>query len=151
MSINDRVTDQKSLGFSDCMGPRLREFVEDQLLIDLKHYMPLGPSISASDLCVDWSDSCIEGHRTRWLDGELENFSGIAVLDRSKRLVAEGWMEFIETKTGLEVFWWYLDGGGDLSIQSKSSNGVPQHIWDRLDDDARSKWVRYAPDGAQPT
>ncbi|MES2541579.1 MAG: hypothetical protein V4583_13485 [Pseudomonadota bacterium] len=150
MAINDKVTNQESLGFSDCMGPRLREFVENQLLIDLKHYMTLGSSISASDVRFDWSESCVEGHRIRWLDGEIENFSGIAVFDRRKRLVAEGWMEFIETNGGLEIFWWFLHGGDDYGVHPKSSNHVPQHIWDRLDDAVRSGWVRFAPNGAQP-
>jgi hypothetical protein len=151
MAINDRVSDQESLGFSDCMGPRLREFVESQLLLDLKYYTPPGSQISASDICFDWSESCVEGHRTRWLDGEIENFSGIAVFDLRKRLVAEGWMQFIETKAGLEIFWWFLRGGNDYGIRAKSSNQVPQHVWDRLDDDERSTWVRYTPNGEQPT
>jgi hypothetical protein len=133
------------------MGPSLREFVESQLLLDLKNYIPPGSTIRASDIRFDRSESCVEGHRTRWLDGDIENFSGIAVFDLNRGLVAEGWMEFIETEIGLEVFWWYLDSDDDLSIQSKSSNDLPQHIWDRLDDAARSKWFRHAPNGAQPT
>lgn len=141
---------ETSLGFSDCMGPQLRSFVERKLLDDLSNY--LLPEIVASHVALhfDWSDSCIEGHRTSWLDGEIENFSGIAVLDQEQNLIAEGWMEFIRTKADLEVFWWQLEG---VAIKSRNQavNTVPKHIWDRLSDDLRRKWIKFAPIPAHDT
>lgn len=137
-------TDAKSLGFSDCMGPELRNFVERKLLDDLSNY--LLPEIEASHVALhfDWSDSCIEGHRIAWLDGEIENFSGIAVLDQEQNLLAEGWMEFIETEAGLEVFWWSLHGPA-LRSPDQLMNEVPRHIWDRLSDDLRRMWIEFSP------
>lgn len=134
----------KNLGFSDCMGPQLRDFVERQLLGDLCNYILPETRASLANLHLDWTDSCVEGHRTSWLDGEIENFSGIAIFDQDQNLIAEGWMDFIETDTGLEVFWWSLHGPA-LKSRSEDVNKVPRHIWDRLSDEVRSGWIEYAP------
>jgi hypothetical protein len=73
------------LGFSDSMGPKLRRLVEDQLLTDLSHY-----GIYSANLKFDWSDSCIEGYDATYLDGSLENYSGIAISDTEDNLVVGG-------------------------------------------------------------
>lgn len=127
------------------MGPKLRQFVESKLLLDLNRYMASGSAISSNEVHFDWSESCVEGHRSFWLDGEIENFSNVALFDTNKKMIAEGWMEFIETEVGIEVFWWFLRSGSDYSIQSKISNHVPRHIWDKLSDNLRKKWAEYAP------
>ncbi|MBT4986300.1 MAG: hypothetical protein HOM87_00705 [Proteobacteria bacterium] len=93
------------------MGEKLREFVECQLIADLNVYVSEGGEFLREGVLFDWSDSCVEGHRTSYLDGEVENFSGVAVYDLSNDLIAGGWMEFIETENGIKVFWWYLDAG----------------------------------------
>ena len=133
------------LGFSDCMGPELRTFVEEQLVADLELYLVEQQNIHRSEVVFDWSDSCIEGHRTHWLDGEIENFSGISILDTEQSLIAEGWMEFIETEDGLEVFWWFLRGGDLLDIRDRVTNTVPSHVWERLSSKTRARWSEYAP------
>jgi hypothetical protein len=46
--------------------------------------------------------------RTKWLDGEVENFSGIGLIDTVGNVVAEGSMEFIEADESLQVFWWHF-------------------------------------------
>lgn len=135
----------EDLGFSDCMGPELRGFVEGQLLQDLNRYIRTEEAIVRSRVRFDWSDSCAEGHRTHWLDGEIENFSGIAIFDDTAHLIAEGWMEFIDTETELHVFWWYLHGSGEYEIQNKTSNGVPEHVWEKLGPTERLNWEQYAP------
>lgn len=147
MNIKDSETER--LGFSDCMGPKLRQFVESQLLLDLSRYASPKLTFHSDNIRFNWSESCLEGHRTYWLDGEIENFSGVAIFDLNERLIAEGWMEFIETETGLEVFWWFLEGGTDYDIKRKRTNQVPKHIWNRLSDELRSAWRRYAPDTMQ--
>lgn len=50
----------EQLSFSDCMGPSLRH----------------------------WSECCIEGNRLKYLDGEVEDFSGIRLFDSQDRLFA---------------------------------------------------------------
>ena len=135
----------EDLGFSNCMGPELREFVEGQLLDDLVPYMQSVDRFDVENIRFDWSESCIEGHRTHWLDGEIQNFSGIAIFDDSQNLIAEGWMEFIETEIGLVVFWWYLRGGEAYNFQNKASNRVPKHIWKKLSPKIRTNWSPYAP------
>lgn len=133
------------LGFSDCMGPKLRAYVEEQLVADLNRHLPEQHTYQRSDVQFDWSDSCVEGHRKRWLDGEIENFSGIAVLHKDSRLIAEGWMEFIETEDGLEVFWWLLTGADQLGFRAKDTNTVPNHVWNRLSAEVRTLWRDHAP------
>ncbi len=133
------------LGFSNCMGPELREFVEFQLVVDLNVYAFGGHEFGCKDVVFDWSESCVEGHRASYHDGEIENFSGIAVYDLSNDLIAEGWMEFIETKSGLVVFWWYLHAGTKHKIQDKRSGKLPSHIWDDLESDVKETWKKYAP------
>ncbi len=147
--MTDASRDHEQLGFSDCMGPELRAFVECGLLADLNRYLPLDRRIQPSDVNFDWSESCVEGHRLHWLDGEIENFSGVAVVDLGQNLVAEGWMEFIETETGLEVFWWYLRGGDNYPVRPKASNEVPKYIWDKLGDEVRATWIEYSPTGGK--
>ncbi|MFN3209191.1 MAG: hypothetical protein ACE369_09360 [Roseovarius sp.] len=137
-------------GFSACMGPRLRAFVEEQLVSDLNQYLHRQRKFQRSDVLFDWSESCIEGHRTHWLDGEIENFSGIKVLDTDYGLIAEGWMEFIETEDNLEVFWWFLAGSDHHGLQGKSTNTMPSHVWDRLSPQMRSSWSVYAPNKRIP-
>ncbi len=141
-------TDVKGVGFSDCMGPELRSYVERKLLEDLSNYLLPEVGGSIMELRFDWSDSCVEGHRMSWLDGEIENFSGIVILDLGQSLVAEGWMEFIETEAELEVFWCSLHGPA-IRSRDQSINEVPRHIWDRLSDDIRHKWSRFAPVSGQ--
>jgi hypothetical protein len=72
------------------MGPQLRAHVERQLLDDLTHY-----GISRSDLVIDWTQTCGEGHCTSHLDGNLEELSRVRVFAPGEELVAEGWMDFV--------------------------------------------------------
>ncbi|MBX8803244.1 hypothetical protein HBA92_21185 [Ochrobactrum sp. MR28] len=141
--MNSENMEMEKLGFSDCMGPKLRELVERQLLNDLNNYLTPETIAELTEAQFDWSDSCIEGHRTYWLDGDIENFSGIAIYDQMKNLIVEGWMEFIETETGILVFWWFLSGPA-LKTQPKASNRVPRHIWGRLSNEERCRWIEYA-------
>lgn len=140
----------KELGFSGLMGPKLRAYVEEQLVADLNWYLPKHQIYQRSDVHFDWSESCIEGHRTHWLDGEIENFSGIVVFNEDRNLIAEGWMEFIETEVGLEVFWWFLHFADQHETQGKDSNTVPGHVWSRLSADIRSLWRDYRPKTSLP-
>lgn len=133
------------LSYSDCMGPKLRNFVEHQLVLDLNKYVLSEKSFNRKDVTFDWSESCLEGHRTSYLDGEVENFSNIEVSDLSDNLIAHGWMEFIETKNELKVFWWYLSSGEKYEIQEKHNNEVPVHVWNSLDSDTQNGWFEYKP------
>ena len=132
------------------MGPKLRAYVEEKLIADLNWYLPDLQTYQRADILFDWSESCVEGHRTSWLDGDIENFSGITILHKDRRQIAEGWMEFIETEDGLEVFWWYLTAAHQDGLQEKYTNTVPSHVWNRLSVDVRSLWKDYAPKKPSP-
>src|SRR5262249_41047189 len=94
------------LGKTACMGPLLLAEVERQLLADLAHY-----GVLSSDLTIDWSDACQEGHCTRFLDGNLEELSDIAVVTSDGETVAAGWLDFVHGGESfpLFVFWLFLD------------------------------------------
>jgi len=119
----------KDLGYTHHMGPQLRTEVERQLLKDFQY-----SSHERSDnLVVDWSDTCPEGHVTEYLDGQLENWSGVAILNAAGERIAWGWIDFIHGggDNPLFVFWYYLHLGENTEDVVRTQ-GIPQHIWDSL-------------------
>lgn len=132
-------------GFTEIMGPLLREYVKQSLVQDLQHYLPKERNIQYSDCIFDWSDTCIEGHRTTYLDGELENFSGIIIYDRDKNVIVNGWMDFVEQGDNLHIYWLFLEGGPQYKIQSKKAAVIPQHVWCLLDDKTQEFWAKFRP------
>ncbi|RZK03032.1 MAG: hypothetical protein EOO46_18160 [Flavobacterium sp.] len=118
------------LGLSSSMGPKLRSLVEQQLADDLINY-----GINLNEVKFDWSESCIEGHDTRFLDGSLENFSGIAVFDVNDSLIADGWMQFIHEQDFFLSYWEYVvTFNRDEKISEKRDKGIPDHIWTKIPD-----------------
>jgi len=114
------------MGLSSCMGEKLRKEVERQLIRDLNYYF-----IENDVLKFDWSDCCIEGKFLRYLDGSLENFSGILLFNKDDQLVADGWMDFVYTKEQdrLIVYWQFLDIYVEDKVwQVKSQPGIPAHL-----------------------
>ena len=116
------------------MGPQLRALVERQLLKDLANY-----NVVDLNLKFDWSDSCIEGHDTSYLDGQLENFSGISVFDVANQLIANGWMEFVhEGDFFFLAYWEFVQvWQGDEKCFEKSEPGIPNHIWQVIPDEIK--------------
>jgi prepilin-type processing-associated H-X9-DG protein len=115
-------------GFSSKMGPLLRHTVEQQLRADLCHY-----GVPHTGLQFDWSASCLEGKDAAWLDGHVENFSSIALLDQKGQTIAEGWMEFILVDGQLIVYWDNLTSWDTLGKHlHKAQFGIPQHIWNMI-------------------
>ncbi|GAB4024438.1 hypothetical protein [Spirosoma koreense] len=122
------------LGLSTPMGPQLRALVEKQLIADLANY-----GMVSLNLKFDWSGSCIEGHDSSYLDGDLENYSGILVFDEHDDLVADGWMEFIQECDFFLVYWEYVTvwQNGE-KIFDKSEAGLSEHVWAKIPDNI--KW-----------
>lgn len=118
------------LDLSMPMGPHLRALVEKQLIADLASYGTI-----SSNLKFDWSDSCIEGHDSSYLDGDLENYSGILVFDEHDDLVADGWMEFIHEGDFFMVYWEYVTiWQNSREIFDKAEAGIPDHVWAQVPD-----------------
>lgn len=116
------------------MGPRLKTLVETQLLADLGNYI-----MTIDNLRFDWSDSCIEGHDTIYLDGQLENFSGIAVFNLDSQLIAEGWMDFVHEGNFFLAYWDFVTIWQDnKKTFEKANSGIPDHIWQQIPD--HIKW-----------
>ncbi|MCR8656712.1 hypothetical protein [Paenibacillus endoradicis] len=107
------------------MGPKLRAEVEKQLLLDLKHYINL-----EKELFFDWSESCIEDKRIQYLDGAVENFSGISLYDSEDQQILEGWMNFYFNKeTNMFIVYWDCldDLQSGIEIELKDF-GMPEHV-----------------------
>jgi hypothetical protein len=121
------------------MGPQLQREVERQLLEDLQHYGLFEP-----DLVFDWSESCNEGHCAAYLDGRIENWSGIAVRNRDGEVLAEGWLEFLcevypqGPPPLFLVYWEFLDIR-DVSV--KDQPGVPSHIIQKIHDACKDLYI----------
>ncbi|MFC5402952.1 hypothetical protein [Cohnella soli] len=114
------------MGLAISMGPNLKKEVERQLLNDLSYYY-----IFTGDTSFDWSESCIEGKYLKYMDGSLENFSGIAIYNAEGQLLANGWMDFIYKKDQdqLIIYWEFLDIYIDgIKVEVKTKVGVPEHI-----------------------
>ncbi|TYR78832.1 hypothetical protein FZC66_17540 [Priestia megaterium] len=128
----------KELGWSDKMGPKLRALVEEQLIEDLRKYELIGNQFK-----FDWSESCIEGHDAVYLDGEVENFSGIKVFNEKDELIAEGWMKFIhEPAENFFIAYWeflsFFEFGKARSMKDKV--GIPLHIFKRIPKNSRFRY-----------
>ncbi len=111
--------------------------VEKQLGADLQTY-----KVQKEKLKFDWSESCVEGHQLFYLDGSLENFSGIAVFDEMDSLVAEGWMGFVHSGEFVLTFWEFLTTWEDgKEVLHKKEAGIPDHIWRQIPDSVKPLWV----------
>jgi hypothetical protein len=130
---------EKVLGYPEHMGPRLRAEVESQLLQDFERYAPQ----QSDDLAIDWSDSCGEGHATAYLDGWLENWSSVWVVNAQGKRIAEGWIDFIHGGGDhpLFVFWSYLHLGENTE-DVVCTQGIPQHIWENLPESSKDLCVK---------
>jgi hypothetical protein len=105
------------------MGPILLAEVERQLLVDLAHY-----GVSQPNLKIDWSDACGEGHCTRYLDGNLEELSGLGVVAASDGTIAEGWLDFVRGGDDfpLFVFWLFLSIRANGKWKKVKGAGYPR-------------------------
>ena len=122
------------------MGPKLRELVESQLSDDLKHYRI---NVNNINLKFDWSESCIEGHHLEFLDGSLENYSGVSVFDEQDNLIADGWMEFVNGGQYFLAYWDFITTwNGDQKLAKKNEPGIPDHIWQQIPEELKSTWTK---------
>lgn len=128
------------LGYADKMGPKLRTLVEKQLSDDLGFY-----GLIASEFKFDWSECCIEGDDANYLDGVVENFSGINIFDEKDKHIAAGWMEFIyEPKYNFFICYWEFLAHFNLEkeIDIKDKVGIPLHIFNKIPINIRFKYEK---------
>lgn len=118
------------------MGPQLRELVEQQLLKDLKHY-----KIDQPNLKFDWFNSLVEGRSAKYLDGMIENYSSILVLDEANRIVADGWMEFLLEGDFFLTYWDHITTReGKKKLAEKQMPGIPKHVWKQIPEEIKGKF-----------
>lgn len=123
------------LGFSSSLGKELRGVVEKHLMEDLKYYGVQNKSIK-----FDWSESCIEGHCTEYLDGSVENFSGITVYDLEDNVIADGWMEFIHEPNFFLAYWDFITIWQEDKKIIEKDFGLPMHVWIQIPELIRSNY-----------
>jgi len=125
------------MGFGRSMGPKLKKLVEEHLAADLNYY-----HINNQHLKFDWSESCIEGKCTDFLDGSLDRYSGISVFDNNDKLIADGWMEFVHEGSFLIVYWDMVTTySGDNILADKKTPGIPDHIWTKIPENIKSNYI----------
>jgi hypothetical protein len=134
------------------LGSEVQAWVEQQLLEDLRHY-----GVRAPRLSIDWSRAVQEGHYRDFRGVMLEGLSDIDVVDGHGDVVANGWMDFVDTSDDASqppvVFWLFLRLDSDDSrAGAKVDANLPAHVWDELtprqkDYVARveSKWLERDP------
>lgn len=134
------MPDYNNLGMSITMGPKLRKLVENQLLEDLRIY-----GVSFDNLKFDWSESCIEGHQTFYLDGSVENFSSIGLYSSDDQLIAHGWMDFVHNVENnfFKAYWDLLETFIDGQQENKKEFGIPDHIWDMIPNLSKQELIEY--------
>jgi len=129
MKSNLKSELQNALG----AGRQVRAEVERQLLADLQHY-------GLRQCTLDWSETSAEGHKSAFLDGHLENWSGLQVIDKLGEVVAAGWMDFIHREgTDHEpvVYWAYLHVLESGQGYGKEDPGIPIHVWKKLPEEMK--------------
>ncbi|MDT2046788.1 hypothetical protein CHN50_03230 [Priestia aryabhattai] len=127
----------KELGHADILGPKLKDLVEKQLLEDLKFY-----GIDGGEFKFDWSESCIEGHDEEYLDGIVENFSGVNLFNKQDEHQIEGWMEFIYEPEHhfFIVYWEFLHEVSAAKRYLKDMPGIPEHVFIRIPEAVRPSY-----------
>ena len=139
MKIGEGTEGEKNMdidtGYTHHMGPRLRAEVERQLFKDFQRYAYK----QSADLAIDWSDTCPEGHATAYLDGWLENWSDVWVVNAQGARIAWGWIDFIHGggENPLFVFWQFLHFGENTEDVVRAHGGIPQHIWQSLPESSK--------------
>ncbi|MFI5219175.1 MAG: hypothetical protein ACHQNT_06765 [Bacteroidia bacterium] len=134
--MNNTKPNYTDLGYADRMGQKLRTLVERQLTDDLKHY-----KVNSAELKFDWSESCVEGHSTDYLDGSVQNFSGIAVFDKQDNFVADGWMEFIRMGDFFLAYWEFIrTWDNKKKLKEKKEIGIPDHVWRQIPNDFKKNY-----------
>jgi hypothetical protein len=133
----------KDLGLSKSMGHRLRTLVENQLISDLQHY-----GVEKQNLKFDWSESCIEGHDSEYMDGTLENYSGISIFNNHDELIADGWMEFIHRGQFFLAYWEFITiWDKDKKVFEKKTPGMPAHVLKQIPDELKTEPERKVSGG----
>mgnify|MGYP000667986953 CR=1 FL=1 len=132
------MPDYTNWGMSSPMGPRLRAVVEEQLVADLRRY-----GVEDTIIRFDWSECCIEGHNCEYLDGYVENFSGVYLFDANDNFVADGWMEFIHEPNFFLVYWDHLTFTDSTPYTGKKQIGIPPHVWQQIPDHLKFNYEKY--------
>jgi hypothetical protein len=134
----DFLMANKDPGYTHHMGPRLRAEVEKQLIDDFRRYA----AEQRDDLTIDWSETCPEGHETAYLDGRLENWSDVCIVNAQGETVARGWIDFIHGSGDhpLFVFWYSLRFGANTEDVVRAQ-GIPQHIWENLPERTKALYL----------
>ena len=134
--MKNTESEKINFGHSDAMGRELRALVEKQLLEELKHY-----KIDQPNLKFDWSNSLVEGRSANYLDGMIENYSGILVLNENNQIVADGWMEFILEPDFFLAYWDHITTReGKKKLSEKQMPGIPKHVWKQIPEELKAKY-----------
>ena len=79
----------------------------------------------------------------RYLDGQLDNYSGISVFDNGDNLIADGWMEFVHRGQFFLAYWDFVTiWENGKKIREKNEPGVPRHILEYIPNEIKTEAER---------
>lgn len=119
------------------MGTQLFTQVGRQLLADLSFYgIP-----NVENFSIAWREAEGEGNWAKYLDGEIENYAYLSILDPNGRSIGQGSMEFIlEQDHGFFCTYWNSLYFIHPEFRGKTIAGIPDHIWDKIPENAKIKY-----------
>lgn len=127
-------TKKESLGFAIDIGEQLT-YIEEMLLEDLKYY-----GINSEKFIACWDMVCPEGKYTEIDNSKIHNFSGLYFYNNDYQL--EGWIDFIHEDDFFIIYWDILDIKINNTVINKKKNfGIPEHIWEKIHDNLKSKYI----------
>ncbi len=125
------------MGMAKAMGSHLLLQVSQQLLGDLSYY-----GISDSEnIWISWHESEGEGNWAKYLDGEIENYAYITILDENMNAIGQGSMDFV-LEEEWDVFLVYWDALYFIhpEFDGKTRPGIPDHIWQEIPENFQAKY-----------
>ena len=130
------------------LGSDVQSWAEKQLLSDLRRY-----GVQLDDLRIDWSQVVQEGHWTDFRGRMLESLSEVVVRGSDGSIVADGWMDFVNTSEAKDsepkLFWLFLSVAADGNLKKVKEDALlPIHVWESMTDSEKkfvatteSKWL----------
>jgi hypothetical protein len=134
------------------LGAAIQSWVEQKLLADLRQY-----GVQRADLRIDWSQVVQEGHYMDFRGRMLESLSEVLVRGSDASIVAEGWMDFVNTSEAADsepkLFWLFLTLVEDGKVKRVKEDALlPSHLWESMTEAEKryvaateSKWLDRDP------
>jgi hypothetical protein len=109
--------------------------IKSDLLLDLAFYA----NGELSDLSLDFTNSCGEGHCINIENETIEASSNVLIIDNSSKAnpIGTGWFDFVEDAETHQIYYFWLFLSGDKLLNKKDCK-IPEQIWFKLSEKSRT-------------